>query len=145
MNQELAPKIPTKLQTPLNQSAFNAHLSHHPHRHCVQQINSIIETGADIGFRGPHHTRFTSNANSASAHANILLAAMSKEIAVGHTINPFSHPLFSSFVSSLLGVREKKNGSFRIILNLSRPRQDSVNDHIAKDEFFSPIRSLTTP
>ncbi|XP_055345768.1 uncharacterized protein LOC129593467 [Paramacrobiotus metropolitanus] len=131
----LNPAIPMAPQTPLKPDVFRKYLASHPDRHFVNDLLQILDCGADIGFRAAHRSRITPNAQSARSHADVLTGAIHKEVMLGHTVGPFSHPPFINFVCSSLGVREKRTGGHRIILDLSRPVGDSVNDGISKEDY----------
>ncbi|GAV06504.1 hypothetical protein RvY_16479 [Ramazzottius varieornatus] len=98
-------------------------------------VLDIIDNGADIGFNGPRYPRFTKNSATAREFSEVLLKSITKEVASGHSVGPFSSPPFPNFVVSSLGVREKKTGGHRIIMDLSRPFGDSVNDHISPEDY----------
>ncbi|GAV06389.1 hypothetical protein RvY_16396 [Ramazzottius varieornatus] len=98
-------------------------------------VLDIIDNGADIGFNGPRYPRFTKNSATAREFSEVLLKSITKEVASGHSVGPFFSPPFPNFVVSSLGVREKKTGGHRIIMDLSRPFGDSVNDHISPEDY----------
>lgn len=107
-------------------------MAQHPDRRFVHSIIDTLTNGADIGYRGSCKSVTVPNTLSARLHADILIQSINKEIAFGHTVGPFFTPPFSPFVCSSLAVVSKKNGSFRVILDLSRPAGSSVNDSISK-------------
>ena len=109
---------------------FATLLANHPDRPFVKSIVNILRFGADIGHCGSRTSSFNTNASSAIIHADILSTTIAKEVELEHTVGPFDAPPFPSFVCSSLGVREKKSGGHRIILDLSRPVYFSVNDAI---------------
>lgn len=127
--------IPKKTRTPLKHDVFQHLLTLHPDRVFVNMLLDMIRHGAEIGFTSPHHVRYTPNAFSACIHSDILSVAINKEVTLGHTAGPFRRPPFDNFTVSSLGVRPKKSGGHRIILDLSRPDGDSVNDFIDKKTF----------
>ncbi|GAV02772.1 hypothetical protein RvY_13296, partial [Ramazzottius varieornatus] len=127
--------IPHKASTPLKSNTFRRYLRDHPDRGFVQMVLDIIDNGADIGFNGPRYPRFTKNSATAREFSEVLLKSITKEVASGHSVGPFSSPPFPNFVVSSLGVREKKTGGHRIIMDLSRPFGDSVNDHISPEDY----------
>ena len=61
--------------------------------------------------------------------------AIRKEVQRGHTSGPFLFPPFFPFHCSPLGAVPKKDGSHRIILDLSSPRGESVNEGISQEKF----------
>lgn len=54
---------------------------------------------------------------------------------MGHTVGPFKFPPFKNFVVSSLGVRAKKSGGHRVILDLSRPFGHGINGNINRDMY----------
>ena len=90
--------------------------------------------GFDIGFVGEiSHTR-SHNLLSARRNALSVSLGISKEVARGHTFGPFQCPPVEPFHCSPLGVVPKKDGTFRIILDLSSPHGSSVNEGISREE-----------
>ena len=75
------------------------------------------------------------NAKSAYSSPQTITTAILKELKAGHAVGPFKKPPFPNFVVNSLGLRPKKNGGHRIIMDLSQPISDSVNDNINKEEF----------
>lgn len=61
--------------------------------------------------------------------------ALVKEVSNGHTAGPFPTPPIPNLQCSPLRVVPKKDGSWRIIMDLSSPHGSSVNDFISKDDF----------
>ena len=128
----LQAQIPGSLRTPLRLDAFQFYLQSHPDSSFVSRICDILTRGANIGFVGPECSRYTPNAASARTHAAVLLKSVMKEVSCGHAVGPFYSAPFPNFVVSSLGVRVKKSGGYRIILDLSQPFGGSVNDFIDK-------------
>ena len=93
--------------------------------------------GFDIGFRGSFDDPHARPRNSLSArdHQDGVSLAIEKELRRGHTSGPFSAPPFPSTHCSPIGAAPKPDGSVRLILDLSSPRGDSVNDGISAEEF----------
>ena len=61
--------------------------------------------------------------------------AIVKEVQRGHTAGPFPQPPFPHCHVSPVGADPKPDGSCRLLLDLSQPAGDSVNEAIDKDEF----------
>ena len=93
----------------------------------------MLTNGANIGYCGPHYSRSTPNAATARTFSEALSSSIAQEISLFHSVGPFPSPPFPNMVISSLGVRPKKNGKFRIIMDLSRPFFYSVNDYIDRD------------
>ena len=64
------------------------------------------------------------------SNADAVSAAILKELHRGHTAGPFDAPTLPKMHCSPLGAAPKKDGSMRIILDLSFPKGHSVNDGI---------------
>ena len=58
---------------------------------------------------------------------------ISDDVAKGYTLGPFDRPPLPDFVCNSLGVVSKKNGGHRVIMDLSQPFGDSVNDFMSLD------------
>ena len=93
--------------------------------------------GFDIGFRGTFSDIDSRPRNSQSARNNAekVTQAIAKELARGHTSGPFPFPPFPHTHCSPIGAAPKPDGSARLILDLSSPRGDSVNDGISQEDF----------
>ena len=60
---------------------------------------------------------------------------MAKEVSLGRVFGPTSVPPLENVQLSRFGVIPKKDGGWRLILDLSFPCGHSVNDGINKEEF----------
>lgn len=118
-----------KMPSPLKHDVLNKFLSTRPDKDSVNMQLEISLNGAEIGFADPRYNCFTENALPARIHSDVLLKSILKEVSLDHTAGPFSTPLLDDFVVSTLGVRARKPGGFRIILDLSHPKGDSINDY----------------
>ncbi len=95
---------------------------------------SGFSQGFRVGFSGPSPTNSTTNNLSASQNEEAVSTAIVKELHRGHTAGPFTSPPLRDFKCSPLGAVPKKDGTHRIILDLSSPAGSSVNDGIPSDE-----------
>ena len=75
------------------------------------------------------------NLRSALDQEELVTEAILKEVVRGHTSGPFPYPPFPHTHCSPIGAAPKPDGSVRLILDLSSPRGDAVNDGISKEEF----------
>ena len=89
----------------------------------------ILVFVGDISSTLPH------NLLSSRRNPSPVSEAIKKELSRGHTSGPFPEPPFRPFHCSPLGAVPKKDGSYRIILDLSSPRGSSVNDGISREAF----------
>ncbi|OWA55484.1 hypothetical protein BV898_19870 [Hypsibius exemplaris] len=101
----------------------------------VDYVCRGLTDGFDLGYMGPQLPRMTPNARTAMMYPEVLRANITKEIALRHTVGPFDKPPLDNFVCSSLGVRPKKTGGARIIMDLSQPFGNSVNDYISKVDY----------
>ena len=127
--------VPTIVLSPIRVDQLELYLTDHPDRDLVSFILDGFRFGFDIGFRGPVVPTRPRNLLSARSNPAPVVEAISKELRRGHTSGPFQGPPLSSFHCSPLGAVPKKDGSHRIILDLSSPRGCSINEGISKDEF----------
>ena len=86
--------------------------------------------------------RSTRNAQTAFQHPDIVAKYIRKEIESKHTAGPFPTPHLPNFVVSSLGVRPKKTGDARLIMDISRPFDNSVNDFISRKAFTLRFSSI---
>ena len=93
--------------------------------------------GFDIGFQGSFSVPNARPRNLKSARDNVakVTEAVVKELNRGHTSGPFPFPPFPHTHCSPIGAAPNPDGSARLILDLSSPRGDSVNDGISKEDF----------
>ena len=61
--------------------------------------------------------------------------AITKEVNRGHTLGLFSEIPIEQFHRSPIGADPKKDGSVRLVLDLSSPQGSLVNDRIYKDNY----------
>ena len=101
----------------------------------MHYITHGLKHGFDIGFKAPTLTNNYRNLLSATEHQQAVTTAIIKEITRGHISGPFSAPPLQHIHCSPLGSRDKKDGSRRLIMDLSQPRGSSINDGIDKEEF----------
>ena len=91
--------------------------------------------GFDIGFQGIGLPTRPRNLRSARDHADRVSAAVALEVERGHTAGPFATPPFPVLHCSPLGAAPKKDGSVRLVLDLSSPRGSSINEGICREDF----------
>lgn len=75
------------------------------------------------------------NLKSAHLHPEAISAALAKEVSNGHTAGPFLSPPIPNLQCSPLGVVPKKDGTWRIIMDLSSPHGSLINDFIPEDDY----------
>ena len=107
----------------------------HPDKPLVDYIINGLRNGFDIGFTGPFSATLPKNLKSADQNKESIQEAINKELSRGHTAGPFPSPPFPLTHCSPIGSAPKKDGSVRLIMDLSQPHGSSINDDISKDQF----------
>jgi len=107
----------------------------HPDRKFASDLVHDLQFGCRIGYQGPRHHRITPNLKSTLLHPDAVTEALLKEVSRGHTTGPFSSLPLPTLQCSPLGLVPKKDGSWRIIMDLSSPRGSSINDFISKEDY----------
>ena len=121
--------------TLVNISALETELARHPDRLFVDNLLDGMLHGFRIGYNGPRDSLISPNLRSALDNPTIVHEYLSKECERGHTAGPFSNPPCMPFRSAGIGVVPKKSGGHRLIVHLSAPAGDSINDGISGDEY----------
>lgn len=136
--------LPPAVVSPINVRNLERLLFHHPCASTRRFLVSGFRYGFDIGFRGSFRTPNARPRNLRTAVDNeaLVTAAINKELVRGHTSGPFLQPPFFDTHCSPLGSDPKPDGSVRLILDLSSPRGDSVNEGISKEEFSCSYSSF---
>jgi hypothetical protein len=114
-------------------------LAHHPNKAFTLQLLTGLQHGVNIGYRGPVSPNSAKNLSSALQHPHIIDAELAMECVV---FGPFrSRPLTSLHCSGVGVVPEKKN-KWRMIMHLSTPAGQSINDYISRDKFSLRYSSI---
>jgi hypothetical protein len=127
--------LPTSKPCNINIDLFEFLLESHPNRFLVDYIVDGLRNGFDIGFQGEATPSLPNNLKSADQNKEAIQQAIDKEIQRGHTAGPFPKPPFPITHCSPIGSAPKKDGSVRLIMDLSQPHGSSINDSISKDQF----------
>ena len=123
------------ITTPLSLASWEAQLSKHPDPAFTHYIIDGITHGFRLGYNHIAHmcTRASSNHPSAQEHPAVISKALESEVEKGRLIGPLHMADFPYVqVSSLGAVPKKHTDKFRLILDLSHPKGQSVNDGIAR-------------
>ena len=129
--------LPLRIITPINVDVLERYLQRYPCPGSREYLLAGFRHGFDIGYRGTFQNVDSRPENLRSARDNPegVTQAIAKELRRGHTSGPFPHPPFTHTHCSPLGAAPKPDGSVRLILDLSSPRGDSVNDGISQEDF----------
>ena len=129
--------LPLGVVSPINVEVLERYLSEFPCPGTREYLVNGFRHGFDIGFRGNFSDPNARPRNLKSARDNFakVTEAVVKELNRGHTSGPFPFPPFPQTHCSPIGAAPKPDGSARLILDLSSPRGESVNDGISREEF----------
>ena len=115
-----------------------------------QIICEFLEFGAPIGFKGTlledANTDIVNHKGAREFYDDVL-KYLFKEASYGAIIGPFDkNPFPGHFkISPLITVSKKDTLERRVILDLSFPAGNSVNDFISKDNYLGEITQLSYP
>ena len=129
------PPLLSPPSTPIVIPNLSTELENHPNQKFASDLLHDLQWGCRLGYTGPRAPRVTPNLKSASLHPQAVSDALAKEVSRGHTAGPFQEPPLQNLQCSPLGVVPKKDGTWRIIMDLSSPHGSSVNDFIPKDTY----------
>ena len=127
--------LPTTINSPINIEFLATCLLNYPNRNLANYLLNGFLYGFDIGYSGPVSSCRPQNLLSARNNPQVINTSINTEIQRGHTSGPFMVPPVFPLHCSPLGAVPKKDGSHRIILDLSSPRGVSINDGILKEDF----------
>ncbi len=119
--------------TPLYLPSWEMYLAHHPDGAFAQYILQGIQNGFRVGYNYFTHTciRASSNHPSANEHPDIISKSLATEVEKGRLVGPLDIQKFPHVqISSLGSVPKKHSDKWRLILDLSHPKGQSINDGI---------------
>ena len=132
----------TPTLTPLCVRTLAHLLSGHPCREWVNYLLRGFTFGFSTGYTGPYLSRHSPNLPSTSSRPAVISDYIAKECAAGHTAGSFPNPPLPNFMVNPLGaVPKKRSGKWRLIVHLSFPSGNSINDGIDITHF--PLRYST--
>ena len=130
-------EILQKVTTPLKQEEWQQMLQSHPNQALVQYIMSGITQGFRIGFEYGKASCRSARCNMLSAETNpeVVTAYLQEEVTLGRVLGPLPTGSVPGVQVSPFGVIPKGHtpGKWRLIVDLSSPTGNSVNDGIAPD------------
>ena len=127
--------IPNHISSPIQLKVLSSLLGGHPDVGLVRFLIQGFIHGFDIGFEGSYSSSCPQNLLSARREMNGVSKAIQTELHRGHTSGPFNSPPFEIFHCSPLGAVPKSDGSFRLILDLSSPRGQAINEGISQERY----------
>ena len=108
----------------------------YPFLHLANYLRSGLRQGFHLGYTGTCFQITPRNLKSALENRLHVTEAIRKELVRRHNAWPFNVPPLQHLHCSLLVAVPKKDGSWCLIIDLSSPKCQSVNEHIPKDAFF---------
>ena len=127
-----SPLAPASQVSPLRLDQCQTELQHHPDQAAVAYVLSGLREVFCIGFESSMVNLKSASSNMRSSFPFVIDSYLQSEVSSGGVAGPFSAPPFPSLHISHFGVIPKNNqqGKWRLILDLSSPVGDSVNDGI---------------
>ena len=110
-------------------------LSSHPDRELVACVSNGLRFGFGIGVERAMGPGSTSNNFSALRSKRLVSEALNKELANGCISGPYPAPPLPNFHCSPITAVDKPDQSVRLILDMSSPRGDALNEQIDPDRF----------
>ena len=140
------PQAAMGIHTPLKVEAWAQALGGHPNRAWADCLVTCLREGVRIGFN-PNVSCGSAKANmqSATAHPDIVEQYLLEEIALDNVAGPFPLDPLKEFVTlNRFGVIPKANkpGKWRLIVDLSYPHGNSVNDGIPTNDASMAYSSI---
>ena len=121
--------------SPINVLVLCKYLTSHPDRNFVNFLLDGFTNGFSVSYQGPLTAGQCRNLLSARSNPAAVTRAISKEVQRGHTAGPFDIMPFPLLHCSPLGAVPKKDGTYRIILDLSSPRGSAINEGISPETY----------
>ena len=121
--------------TPLRYPQFEEELRNHPDQTWVKELLHNIDNGVSLGYHGPRCQRISRNLVSSAQFPQAIDDEIQKELRKKRLVGPFDEPPLPNLQCSGVGVIPKKTGGWRMIMHLSAPHGQSINDGISKEEF----------
>ena len=136
----LSCRIP--VQGPLRPQVWRAYL----HDYWDQQLTDLIEFGFPLDFKRMYPLQSTmDNHTSANDHVTAVEKYLSTELQHGALLGPFSEPPFPINVSPLMTRPKSDSAKRRTIVDLSGPKQCSVNTGVNRHMYLDTYFKLQYP
>ena len=123
------------IHTPVNVDRLEVELRGHPDRLFVNNLIHNMTWGFNIGYHGPHRSRVCRNLRSARENPIAAGRCILKELKHRRLASPFSTLPLPNLQISPIGLVPKKDSEvFQLMMDLSYPKGDSINDYIDPKE-----------
>ena len=134
----ICPLKPVSQLTPICVDRLEHELRHHPNPDRVAYVVQGLRHGFRLGFNHTIHLKSASgNMSSAFLNPQVIDNYLQSEVQIGRVAGPFLEPPLPRLHVSRFGVLPKRNqpGKWRLILDLSSPTGNSVNDGIISEAY----------
>ena len=125
--------------SPIQVDKLQLELVYHPNQGKVTYVLNSLMEGFHLGFESSTTSLKSASRNlqSATLHPSVIDKYLQTEVGNGRVAGPFPSPPLSNLHISGFGVIPKRNqeDKWLLILDLSSPTGNSVNDGIPKDKF----------
>ena len=126
--------LPATPTSPVNIEKLKKELSGYPDPELADYLIQGFTYGFYIGYPCKRFPLWSKNLHSALSNASAVTEAISKELSRGHVAGPFRQTPYEKLACSPLGAVPKKDGSYRLIIDLSSPPGRSINDGVLKND-----------
>ena len=133
--EHLSVPLPNKIETPVNVKNLECLLIGYPFPNVANYLTTGLKQDFHLGYTGTRFEITPQNLKSALDNRPNVIEAIWKELERRHIAGPFNEPPLQPLHCSPLGAVLKKDGSWHLILDLSSPKGQSVNEQIPKDAF----------
>ena len=135
--------LPTPIQA-LRADAWQQALLTHPDWEWASHHVTGIQHRFRIGLLAhPNCQSIVGNSPSAAAHCEVVSSFLASQVKAGYMIGPLPAHACSNVVTSRMAVVPKSTpGKFRVIVDLSAPAHNSVNDNIHRDRIHVAYSSI---
>ena len=125
-----------RAHTPLRLSQIEKELCNHPNKTWTKWLLQALYDGVPVGYTGPRNERISPNLHSALLNPAVIDKQLHEEVSRRRILGPFSKlPLKNLQCSGLGAVPKKGSDKWRVIMHLSAPHGQSINDYISKEEY----------
>ena len=129
----LVPLSASSVFTPLCLPAWCIILKNYPDKPLLQFVPEGISKGLCIGFVDPQSSLNSARSNSLSAckHPDVVTEYLCSEVSLGRFVGSFPpHAVPHVHVNHLGVISKRQPGKWTLIVDLSRPKEHSINDGI---------------
>lgn len=140
-DQDLLARLCDKGHTPVNLQRLKTLLERSPDIHVANELLCGFTNGFRLQYTGPRCHSNSQQLISALQYKEETMKKLRREIDMGRMLGPFAELPISTLHNSLIGLVPKSDGTWRLIINLSYPCDNSINTFI--DDKFCKVKYST--